>query len=797
MRFSFKSLKIPVSKFPYWAYILVVVSLIVNVFYIIGRHQTPEDGSSGKWVNDQFVITGVTAGSPADKAGIKEGDILLFVQSIPVKKDVDGWSTDYFKPGDILLYRLIQDGRELETRITISSQWAEHNLFYILFYSLALFISLTSIYILYKKPTDLSAKVFFVYLQIFILDQNTTTVNLDKPYAILASMAFILSYNLIGPVLIHFHLLFPKRSRLIERIPKLPWVFYLVGFLSGLIYIIFMFVSKYYPLSGLNKIYAGFYYWGVSWMGISLTLALGVAIYQYFTIREKFFRKQLKLIIIGSVFGLATPIIFSVFPDYFYQLIYEKHLMLFFEIPAAVGGYIMIAFLVTAIFRYRIWNIEFLIRQAILYTTATLITALTYLLLIYVTDLLTIMETRMTRFLILTASVIPFLLLRDLVQQMVARFFYRESYDSTIVLKDFEGKLAGIYNPVDLKTKISESMDEIFHFKSFVFMMNTREMKYEIAYAKGKEGTGFQVDFQMTPEMEMMFRKKMVLIVDELHEKSSLSDLFNAELIISIPGENQLFGFFFCGPKLSERPYSSQDIKVLSLLAQRITSLFRTAQLFQRDLEQQLMLERERARISQDMHDEVGASLTRISILSELAKKQQNEPVKTQQIVDQISEISGNVVDEMSEIIWAMNPRNDTLDSFTSYIRQYVSTYLESAGIDAKFSFPPEIPSQHMSSELRRNLFLILKEALHNTVKHSGAHAVNVKLHIGNELLEMQISDDGKGFIVENKKGTGNGLINMHKRIEDLVGQYTLTSEPGKGTIILLSVSLPIKVNSH
>jgi len=64
-------------------------------------------------------------------------------------------------------------------------------------------------------------------------------------------------------------------------------------------------------------------------------------------------------------------------------------------------------------------------------------------------------------------------------------------------------------------------------------------------------------------------------------------------------------------------------------------------------------------------------------------------------------------------------------------------------------------------------------------------------------LLEMQISDDGKGFIVENKKGTGNGLINMHKRIEDLVGQYTLTSEPGKGTIILLSVSLPIKVNSH
>ncbi len=796
MRFPFKALKISVSKFPFWAYILVVVSLIVNVFYIIGRHQTPEDGSSGIWVNNQFVISGVTAGSPADKAGIKEGDILVYVQSIPVKKDVIGWSTDYFKPGDILLYRLIHDSRELETRITISSQWAEHNLFYIMFYSLALFIFLTSIYILYKKPTDLSAKVFFIYLQIFIIDQNTTTINLDKPYAILASIAFILSYNLIGPFLIHFHLLFPKRSRLIERIPKLPWLFYLIGFLFGLIYIVFMFCSKYYPLSDLNKIYAEFYYWGVGWMGISLTLALGVAIYQYFTIREKFFRKQLKLIIIGSLFGLVTPIIFSVLPDYFYQLMFEKHLMLLLEIPNIVGGYIMIAFLVTAIFRYRIWNIEFLLRQAILYTTATLITALVYLLLIYVTDLLTIMETRLTRFLILTASVIPFLLLRDWVQQMVARFFYRESYDSTIVIKDFEGKLAGIYNPVDLKTKISESLDEIFHFKSFVFMMNTREMKYEIAYAKGKEGTGFPVDFQMTPEMEMVFRKKKVLIVDELHEKSSLSDLFNAELIISIPDENQLFGFFFCGSKLSERPYSSQDIKVLSLLAQRITSLFRTAQLFQRDLEQQLMLERERARISQDMHDEVGASLTRISILSELAKRQHNESPKTEHIIDQISEISGNVVDEMSEIIWAMNPRNDTLDSFTSYIRQYSSTYLESAAIDGVFNFPHVIPAHPMSAELRRNLFLVVKEALHNIVKHSAATSVKLNLFFDHNLICIQIADNGKGFIT-GKNGAGNGLINMRKRMDDIGGQYKITSKEGQGTIIELSATLPVKIKSH
>jgi signal transduction histidine kinase len=216
-----------------------------------------------------------------------------------------------------------------------------------------------------------------------------------------------------------------------------------------------------------------------------------------------------------------------------------------------------------------------------------------------------------------------------------------------------------------------------------------------------------------------------------------------------------------------------------------------------REIERQFAIEKERLRISKDMHDEVGASLTRISILSELAKKQQNNSAATQQIVDQISEISGNVVDEMSEIIWAMNPRNDTLDSFTSYIRQYASTYLETAGINGEFRFPDEIPSRLMSSELRRNLFLTIKEALHNIVKHSVAENVNFLLHFNNNVLRIEISDNGKGFTPGNKPGIGNGLINMHRRLEDINGQFAIDSVAGKGTKIELSVSLLIKADSH
>jgi signal transduction histidine kinase len=191
------------------------------------------------------------------------------------------------------------------------------------------------------------------------------------------------------------------------------------------------------------------------------------------------------------------------------------------------------------------------------------------------------------------------------------------------------------------------------------------------------------------------------------------------------------------------------------------------------------------------MHDDLGASLTRISILSELAKKQQDDAVRSQQIIEQISTISGSVVDDMSEIIWAMNPRNDTFDSFTAYIREYVSSYLESAGIEGHFQFPRDTHPHKMSSELRRNLFLTVKEAMHNTVKHAGAGNVFMQMVLDKTCLRVTFSDDGKGFLTDKVQGWGNGLINMRKRIEENGGRFEIISDIGKGTKIDLSVNLP------
>lgn len=207
-------------------------------------------------------------------------------------------------------------------------------------------------------------------------------------------------------------------------------------------------------------------------------------------------------------------------------------------------------------------------------------------------------------------------------------------------------------------------------------------------------------------------------------------------------------------------------------------------------MEQENALEKERLRISKDMHDDVGASLTRISILSEILKTQQNNPEKSRETIDDISEIAGSVVDELSEIIWAMNPRNDFLDSFSSYVRSYASAYFESTDTSIRFVFPDQIENLPMTAEIRRNLFLTIKEALHNISKHARARNVLMKIAVAGKKISIEIKDDGIGFNPDNSSNLGNGLSNMERRVLECGGQIKIFSSENNGTSISLSMDL-------
>ncbi|MBZ5857168.1 sensor histidine kinase [Flavihumibacter profundi] len=193
----------------------------------------------------------------------------------------------------------------------------------------------------------------------------------------------------------------------------------------------------------------------------------------------------------------------------------------------------------------------------------------------------------------------------------------------------------------------------------------------------------------------------------------------------------------------------------------------------------------ERNRISADMHDELGSGVTAIRLLSELAKAKMKD--NTLPEIEKISNSANDLITKMNTIIWTMKSSNDTVDNTIAYVRAYASEFLDNTDITCKVEYPEVIPIIELTGERRRNIFLCIKEALNNIVKHAAASAVTIRFQIGPQLV-ITISDNGTGLIPEKLRYFGNGITNMHKRMESIDGHFNIRND--KGTTIMLSVPL-------
>jgi signal transduction histidine kinase len=214
-------------------------------------------------------------------------------------------------------------------------------------------------------------------------------------------------------------------------------------------------------------------------------------------------------------------------------------------------------------------------------------------------------------------------------------------------------------------------------------------------------------------------------------------------------------------------------------------------------------IERERARIAQDIHDDLGASLTEITLLSELAQGGDGPPEEMQTDLRKIAARTRHLTRALDATVWAVNPKNDTLESLVTYTCNHAEDFLKPAEIRCRLEVPDRLPRQVLSAAVRHNVFLIVKEALHNVVKHAGAMEVFLRIATRADGLTLVIEDNGKGFspdaaatTVEARAGSGStrrrqghGLLNMQKRAEEIGGRFALRSQPGKGTRIQLEVS--------
>ncbi|MDB6174308.1 MAG: two component regulator propeller/histidine kinase domain protein [Chthoniobacteraceae bacterium] len=207
-------------------------------------------------------------------------------------------------------------------------------------------------------------------------------------------------------------------------------------------------------------------------------------------------------------------------------------------------------------------------------------------------------------------------------------------------------------------------------------------------------------------------------------------------------------------------------------------------------VEQQFALERERSRIARDIHDDLGANLTQISMLSALGCEQRDKPALVEEHFNAIAATAGDLVQAMDAIVWAVNPRHNTLESLARYITRFAEDFFTHTPVRLRLDVPMQLPEAALRSEVRHNLFLAAKEALNNALRHAAPTEVRLRLAVEGGQLILHVEDNGRGFLPGTEDSDGNGLGNLRRRLAECAGTCEIVSAPGQGTRILFSIPL-------
>jgi len=354
------------------------------------------------------------------------------------------------------------------------------------------------------------------------------------------------------------------------------------------------------------------------------------------------------------------------------------------------------------------------------------------------------------------------------------------------------------------------------------YMYKLEGVEHEIDNHWVQSGTVRTVRYAALPQGEYIFRVK-ACNNDGVWNKRGVM----LRIIIVPPFWRTAWFYALCvvvvvgGGAFAIRAYARRQ------LLRRIERLEHEQALERARLEKALAIERERGRIAQDIHDEIGPGITKILLLSGFAQTAEqpyalhhhtatggtashndhtngtgenldhlhctSNPYASNLLPpNPIAQAAQEVIDSMNGIIWMTNPKNDTLDKLMAYIREYASSYLDAAAISCRFDTPETIPSIPLYGTLRRNLFLTIKEALNNIVKHARARSVAIVLLIDTpQHVQVQICDDGQGILPEAMSSFGNGLDNMRCRMEECGCRFDVLTGDGRGTVVILDVFVP------
>ena len=212
--------------------------------------------------------------------------------------------------------------------------------------------------------------------------------------------------------------------------------------------------------------------------------------------------------------------------------------------------------------------------------------------------------------------------------------------------------------------------------------------------------------------------------------------------------------------------------------------------------EHQRTLAQERARIARDLHDDLGSNLTEITMLATAGPGSKWPAEDAAERMETIAGKSRTLVNALDEIVWAVDPNRDTLASVARYLASYAEEFLAGLKISCRVQIPNSFPDLVIPGEVRHHLFLAVKEALNNAIRHGNANEINFRVRVSDDRLVVSVTDNGTGFD-PSERSNGYGLVNIRNRLEHLHGRCELESTPGAGTTVSLQLPLPVPNSNY
>jgi signal transduction histidine kinase len=206
------------------------------------------------------------------------------------------------------------------------------------------------------------------------------------------------------------------------------------------------------------------------------------------------------------------------------------------------------------------------------------------------------------------------------------------------------------------------------------------------------------------------------------------------------------------------------------------------------------VIEQERARVAHDLHDDLGARLTEVNMLSSLVKSPTTSSEEKNRYLDDLAETARHMVTSLDEIVWAVNPRNDTIASLASYFGSYAQRLLDLASVSCGLDVAEDLPEYPLDPKFRQEIFLAFKESLTNVLRHAQATQVWVRIAVRQDLLLVELADNGCGFNLPARQSGDDGLANMNERMKSLGGTCEIVSQVGHGTSVRFQAPLPKKL---